>query len=149
MPLTSHLRAGMRPVVRGEWRPERCADTAEFRRIPAAESTLSPHGGRHVHGGAVDDDRCPPERIYQQVANFYNWRNWSPWEGLDPDLRRVYFTKIMGFVKSMDAAPLTHPPHRDDRAVGRPGRHPDVPVGEVGDGYSLTWPCARSEAPQS
>ena len=58
---------------------------------------------------------APPERIYQQIANLHNWRNWSPWEGLDPDLRRIYSTKIMWFVKSMDAAPLTHPPHRDDR----------------------------------
>ena len=30
LPLKSHLRVGVRPVVRDEWRPERCADTAEF-----------------------------------------------------------------------------------------------------------------------
>jgi hypothetical protein len=33
---------------------------------------------------------APPGRVYQQVADFHSWRNWSPWEGLDPDLRRTY-----------------------------------------------------------
>ena len=33
---------------------------------------------------------APPERIYQHVANFRSWRSWSPWEGVDPDLRRTY-----------------------------------------------------------
>jgi hypothetical protein len=31
-----------------------------------------------------------PERIYEQIADFHNWRNWSPWEGVDPDLQRTY-----------------------------------------------------------
>jgi hypothetical protein len=31
-----------------------------------------------------------PERIYAQIADFHNWTNWSPWEGLDPDLQRTY-----------------------------------------------------------
>lgn len=31
-----------------------------------------------------------PERIYDQVANFHNWTSWSPWEGVDPGLRRTY-----------------------------------------------------------
>lgn len=33
---------------------------------------------------------APPERIYEQVADFHSWRNWSPWDGLDPDMRRTY-----------------------------------------------------------
>jgi uncharacterized protein YndB with AHSA1/START domain len=33
---------------------------------------------------------APPERIYQHIANFHSWRSWSPWEGVDPDLRRTY-----------------------------------------------------------
>jgi uncharacterized protein YndB with AHSA1/START domain len=33
---------------------------------------------------------APPERVYQQVADFHAWLNWSPWEGLDPELRRTY-----------------------------------------------------------
>jgi len=33
---------------------------------------------------------APPERVYEQVADFHNWANWSPWEGLDPEMRRTY-----------------------------------------------------------
>jgi uncharacterized protein YndB with AHSA1/START domain len=31
-----------------------------------------------------------PERIYEQLANFHNWTNWSPWEDVDPALQRTY-----------------------------------------------------------
>ena len=31
-----------------------------------------------------------PARIYEQIANFHNWTSWSPWEGVDPDLKRTY-----------------------------------------------------------
>jgi hypothetical protein len=30
------------------------------------------------------------ERIYEQIIDFHNWTNWSPWEGLDPALQRTY-----------------------------------------------------------
>jgi hypothetical protein len=33
---------------------------------------------------------APPERIYEQIADFHNWPHWSPWEGLDPDMQRTY-----------------------------------------------------------
>jgi hypothetical protein len=33
---------------------------------------------------------APPARIYHQIANFRHWTSWSPWEGVDPDLRRTY-----------------------------------------------------------
>ena len=33
---------------------------------------------------------APPERIYPRIADFHRWRDWSPWEGVDPDLRRTY-----------------------------------------------------------
>lgn len=33
---------------------------------------------------------APPQRIYDQIADFHNWTNWSPWEGTDPALRRTY-----------------------------------------------------------
>jgi Polyketide cyclase / dehydrase and lipid transport len=33
---------------------------------------------------------APPARIYEQIADFHNWRSWSPWEDLDPDLQRSY-----------------------------------------------------------
>jgi uncharacterized protein YndB with AHSA1/START domain len=31
-----------------------------------------------------------PARIYEQIADFHNWTGWSPWEGVDPDLKRTY-----------------------------------------------------------
>lgn len=33
---------------------------------------------------------APPARIYDQIADFHNWTNWSPWEALDPALERTY-----------------------------------------------------------
>ncbi len=33
---------------------------------------------------------APATRIYQQIADFHNWANWSPWEGVDPHLQRSY-----------------------------------------------------------
>lgn len=33
---------------------------------------------------------APPTRIYRQIADFHNWTNWSPWEDVDPQLRRTY-----------------------------------------------------------
>ncbi len=33
---------------------------------------------------------APPERIYEQLVDFHNWPNWSPWEDLDPELQRTY-----------------------------------------------------------
>ncbi len=31
-----------------------------------------------------------PEAVREQLDDFHRWRDWSPWEGLDPDLRRRY-----------------------------------------------------------
>jgi len=33
---------------------------------------------------------APLERIYGEISDFHRWRSWSPWEGLDPDLKRTY-----------------------------------------------------------
>jgi hypothetical protein len=32
----------------------------------------------------------PPQAIYGQIADFRKWTNWSPWEEVDPQLRREY-----------------------------------------------------------
>lgn len=34
--------------------------------------------------------KAPPERIYVQVQDFKAWRAWSPWEKIDPALKRSY-----------------------------------------------------------
>jgi hypothetical protein len=31
-----------------------------------------------------------PARLHELVDDFHEWRAWSPWEDLDPDLQRVY-----------------------------------------------------------
>lgn len=36
---------------------------------------------------AVD---ATPERLHEFVDDFHQWRAWSPWEDLDPDLERSY-----------------------------------------------------------
>ncbi len=33
---------------------------------------------------------APPERAYALVQDFHEWPRWSPWEDLDPDMRRTY-----------------------------------------------------------
>ena len=33
---------------------------------------------------------APPSRVYEQIVNFRNWTNWSPWEDVDPNLQRQY-----------------------------------------------------------
>lgn len=33
---------------------------------------------------------APPEKVYAQVEDFHAWRAWSPWEELDPNLKRTY-----------------------------------------------------------
>jgi hypothetical protein len=34
--------------------------------------------------------KAPPEAIYPHVADFHRWLDWSPWEGIDADLKRTY-----------------------------------------------------------
>lgn len=31
---------------------------------------------------------APPEKVFPHLENFRGWEAWSPWEGLDPDLKR-------------------------------------------------------------
>lgn len=33
---------------------------------------------------------APPSAIFEQVNDFHNWTAWSPWERLDPALKRTY-----------------------------------------------------------
>jgi uncharacterized protein YndB with AHSA1/START domain len=34
--------------------------------------------------------KAPPERVFALLTDFPAWRQWSPWENLDPDLKRTY-----------------------------------------------------------
>lgn len=33
---------------------------------------------------------APADKVYAQIVDFHNWRNWSPWDDLDPDMQRSY-----------------------------------------------------------
>lgn len=33
---------------------------------------------------------APAQAVFAQVDDFHNWRAWSPWENLDPQLSRTY-----------------------------------------------------------
>lgn len=33
---------------------------------------------------------APPRRVFPEVANFHRWQTWSPWEDVDPDMKRSY-----------------------------------------------------------
>lgn len=34
--------------------------------------------------------KAPPEKIFPLIADFKSWGAWSPWEKLDPAMKRVY-----------------------------------------------------------
>jgi hypothetical protein len=33
---------------------------------------------------------APSAAVFEQVNDFHRWRAWSPWENIDPDLKRTY-----------------------------------------------------------
>ena len=33
---------------------------------------------------------APPEKVFPLIENFHEWGKWSPWEKLDPNLKRTY-----------------------------------------------------------
>lgn len=34
--------------------------------------------------------QAPPERVFPLINDFSSWRSWSPWEKMDPELKRTY-----------------------------------------------------------
>ena len=34
--------------------------------------------------------KAPPEKVYAILGDFHRWQEWSPWERLDPALKRTY-----------------------------------------------------------
>ena len=33
---------------------------------------------------------APPAEVYERIADFHSWSEWSPWDDLDPDMERTY-----------------------------------------------------------
>ena len=42
----------------------------------------------HVERSAII--AAPADVIYAQVGDFHNWNAWSPWDALDPSMKKVY-----------------------------------------------------------
>ena len=34
--------------------------------------------------------KAPPEKIFPLINDFHSWESWSPWEGLDPAMKRTH-----------------------------------------------------------
>lgn len=34
--------------------------------------------------------QAPAQSVYNEIVDFHNWTSWSPWEDLDPNLKRTY-----------------------------------------------------------
>ncbi|MEO8034498.1 MAG: SRPBCC family protein [Acidobacteriota bacterium] len=39
---------------------------------------------------------APPEKIFPLINDFHNWPAWSPWEKLDPDMKRTFSGSASG-----------------------------------------------------
>src|SRR5882672_1940765 len=40
--------------------------------------------------------KAPPEKIFPLINDFHSWSSWSPWEKLDPAMRRTNSGAAMG-----------------------------------------------------
>lgn len=40
--------------------------------------------------------QAPPEKVFGLINDFGNWRAWSPWENLDPQMKRTYSASTVG-----------------------------------------------------
>lgn len=48
---------------------------------------LQPDEYRVVRSASI---AAPPEQVFAEVNDFHRWRGWSPWEALDPAMKRSY-----------------------------------------------------------
>ena len=40
--------------------------------------------------------KAPPEKIFAQINDLHRWGSWSPWEKLDPAMKRTYGGAVQG-----------------------------------------------------
>jgi uncharacterized protein YndB with AHSA1/START domain len=50
--------------------------------------------GLHIERSA--SIKAPPEKIFALINDFQQWPQWSPWEKLDPDMKRTLSTPAHG-----------------------------------------------------
>jgi Polyketide cyclase / dehydrase and lipid transport len=44
----------------------------------------------HMHVERSISTKAPPSFVYGQIADFHLWGTWSPWEKLDPTMKKTY-----------------------------------------------------------
>jgi uncharacterized protein YndB with AHSA1/START domain len=40
--------------------------------------------------------KAPPDKVFALINDFPSWQSWSPWEGLDPDMKRTMSATTAG-----------------------------------------------------
>lgn len=55
--------------------------------IGLAVAATKPDTFRVERSGSI---KAPPEKVFALIEDFHQWTSWSPWENLDPNLKRTY-----------------------------------------------------------
>ena len=42
------------------------------------------------HVERSSDIKASPQKIFESISDFHKWRSWSPWEDIDPAMKRSY-----------------------------------------------------------
>jgi len=50
-------------------------------------AALQPDTFRVTRSATID---APPDKVYPLIADFHQWRAWSPWENRDPTMQRTF-----------------------------------------------------------
>ncbi|MGD9657484.1 MAG: SRPBCC family protein [Methylocystis sp.] len=56
--------------------------------------SLLPDSFRIARSTTID---APPETVFRHIYDFHNWRDWSPWAKLDPDMNVEYGGTPQGY----------------------------------------------------
>lgn len=40
--------------------------------------------------------KAPPEKVFALINDFHNWDSWSPWEKMDPAMKKIHSGATMG-----------------------------------------------------
>lgn len=40
--------------------------------------------------------KAPPEKVFALINDFHQWETWSPWEKIDPEIKRTYSGALSG-----------------------------------------------------
>ncbi len=100
--------------------------------------------------------QAPPEKILPHVADFHAWAAWSPWEKLDPAMKRAYSGAAsgkgavyewegngevgQGRMEIIDANPVSGRTIKLDLIKANEGHNEaDVHVGPEGNATKVTW----------